>query len=59
MTGFLAAYFVFRFAEELLRPRDIAWGLTVFQWKCLAGLLLLVLRERLFRAPPGGENAAS
>ena len=58
MTGFLAAYFVFRFAEEFLRPQDIAWGLTVFQWICLAGLLLLVLRERLFRPPPGGENAA-
>lgn len=43
MSGFLAAYFIFRFFGEFLRPGD-GGLLTMFQWICLAGLLLIGVR---------------
>jgi len=49
MTGFLTAYFVFRFFEEFLRAGEVRFGLTTFQWICLAGLFLLGGRGILFR----------
>lgn len=47
LSGFLAAYFAFRFAEEFWRagPRPLL-GLTLYQAAALAGLAYYVWRER-------------
>ena len=48
MSGFLTAYFVFRFLEEFLRAGELRFGLTPFQWICLAGLTLIGIRAILY-----------
>jgi len=48
MSGFLTAYFVFRFFEEFIRAGEVRFGLTPFQWICLAGLFLMGIRAILF-----------
>ena len=45
LSGYFAAYFGFRFFVEFLRPHPVVAGLTVFQWICLAGLLLLAAKN--------------
>jgi prolipoprotein diacylglyceryltransferase len=45
LTQFFAAYFVFRFIEEWIRPHLLFAGLTAFQWICIAGLLILSLKS--------------
>lgn len=49
MTRFFVAYFLFRFFEELWRAEAPCMGLTVFQWICLGGLLLIGTREYILR----------
>ena len=48
MLIFVSTYFSVRFFEEFIRDPAVApkaFGLTIFQWICLAGLLLLAVKE--------------
>ena len=49
LTRFFLAYFVFRFLEEFLRPHPIYFGLTPFQWICMAGSLILLAKAILMK----------
>lgn len=49
LTGFFLAYFSFRFLEEFLRPHPIQFGLTTFQWICIAGILILLAKAKLMK----------
>ncbi len=40
------SYFAFRFFEEFLRVSPHIWGLTVFQWISLFGIIVFVIRYR-------------
>jgi len=44
LTRFFLAYFIFRFAEEFIRPYTLIAGLTAFQWICIAGILILTAK---------------
>ena len=55
LTRFMAAYFGFRFLNEFLRPHPSVAGLTVFQWICLAGLLILVAKTLWLANPQPGD----
>jgi phosphatidylglycerol:prolipoprotein diacylglycerol transferase len=44
LTRFFLAYFIFRFAEEFVRPYTLITGLTAFQWICIAGILILTAK---------------
>jgi lipopolysaccharide export LptBFGC system permease protein LptF len=49
LTRFFLAYFIFRFLEEFIRPHPIVAGLTPFQWICIAGTLILLIKAILMR----------
>jgi phosphatidylglycerol:prolipoprotein diacylglycerol transferase len=51
LTRFFLAYFVFRFVEEFIRPHPIQFGLTPFQWICIAGTIILLLKAKLMKTP--------
>lgn len=46
LSTYFAAYFGFRFLIEFLRPHPAFAGLTVFQWICVAGLLILAVKTQ-------------
>ncbi len=46
LTVYLAAYLMYRFVSEWIRPEPIFWlTLTVYQWSCVLLLVLLLLSE--------------
>ena len=51
LTGLFSAYFVFRFFVEFIRPHPVLFGPTVFQWICIAGILLLCAKGILMKSP--------
>ena len=51
LTRFFMAYFIFRFVEEFIRPHPIQFGLTTFQWLCIAGTIILLLKAKLMKTP--------
>lgn len=51
LTHLFAAYFVFRFFEEFLRPNPVLLGPSVFQWICIAGILILFAKSKLMKPP--------
>jgi len=50
---FMAAYLVFRFCVDFLKPQPLVFGLNLIQWACLAGLLAIAFNpvDRLFSSP--------
>lgn len=51
LTRFFMGYFIFRFVEEFIRPHPIQFGLTTFQWICIAGILILSIKAKLMKTP--------
>ena len=51
LSAYFSAYFGFRFLVEFLRPHPMVAGLTVYQWICVAGLLLLAAKNRWLMPP--------
>ncbi len=49
LTRFFLAYFIFRFLEEFIRPHPLFFGLTPFQWICIAGSLILLAKVALMK----------
>jgi phosphatidylglycerol:prolipoprotein diacylglycerol transferase len=56
LTGYFLAYFTFRFLEEFMRPYRLIAGLTTFQWICLLGITMLLLKSAMLKA--GGKDDA-
>jgi len=42
---FMAAYLLWRFLIDFIKPQPLLHGLNVIQWACLAGLAVLVVAE--------------
>jgi len=42
---FMAAYLLWRFLIDFIKPQPLLHGLNVIQWACLAGLVALVVAE--------------
>ncbi len=49
LSRFFLAYFIFRFLEEFIRPHPIYFGLTPFQWICIAGTLILLAKANFMK----------
>lgn len=49
LSRFFTAYFAFRFLEEFIRPHPVQFGLTTYQWICIAGMLILIAKNKLMK----------
>ncbi|MDF7800881.1 prolipoprotein diacylglyceryl transferase [Pontiellaceae bacterium B1224] len=49
LSRFFMAYFAFRFLEEFIRPHPVQFGLTTYQWICIAGILILFAKSQLMK----------
>ncbi|MCK8058360.1 MULTISPECIES: prolipoprotein diacylglyceryl transferase [unclassified Fusibacter] len=51
LSSYFIAYFLIRFLEEYIREINEAfWGLSMYQWLCLLGMIFLVIKAKRRRA---------